>query len=170
MCLPRRSGSLLSTTTPSEMVRHGRRRANWPLCSEQIRAYLLKLCQDNLQSQLIKKGNTVSAHELARRYGDQGIVSTSLTPGKRGCQSLESHKLSRAPQASSRPICNAICVVSRPFLTQLYAGTHPEGESLNGKVCFLRSPSFKGHFLTCVVSPRPETLDEPVVALARRTS
>jgi hypothetical protein len=31
----------------------------------------------------LQQGNVVYATELARRYGDQGIVSTSLNPGKR---------------------------------------------------------------------------------------
>ena len=38
---------------------------------------------------------TVFAHELARRYGDQGIVTTSLTPGENCGQLLRYYKLAK---------------------------------------------------------------------------
>lgn len=41
------------------------------------------------------QGNVVVARELARRYGDQGIVSTSVNPGKAcGCPFLHIPPLS----------------------------------------------------------------------------
>jgi len=93
-----------------------------------------------------KFGNTVFAHELARRYGDQGIVSTSLTPG------VIDTDLQRHLRGVKAFIVNlTVNPVSKGALTQLYAGTHPDGANLNGKYLmpFAR-----------VTPVRPETLDE----------
>jgi NAD(P)-dependent dehydrogenase (short-subunit alcohol dehydrogenase family) len=70
----------------------------------------------------------VFATELARRYGDQGIVCTSLNPGhiktpiQRNLKSFEKRFLN-------------LIAFKPPFgaLTPLWAGTSPEGTKLNGK-------------------------------------
>ncbi|KAJ7877194.1 NAD(P)-binding protein [Mycena leptocephala] len=74
----------------------------------------------NLYSQS-KWGNVVFAAELARRYGTEGIVSTSINPGNLKDTNLTKH---RAVQ---------IYPPELGALTQLYAGTSPEGETFNGK-------------------------------------
>ena len=43
---------------------------------------------------------TVFAHELARRYGEQDIVSTSLTPGECSSQLLRYHEVIPIPGPS----------------------------------------------------------------------
>ncbi|PFH47750.1 hypothetical protein AMATHDRAFT_6454 [Amanita thiersii Skay4041] len=86
-----------------------------------------KLSTDQLYAHS-KLGNVIFATELARRYGDKGIVSTSLNPGnirtdlQRHLKGLRSFIID--------------CIVhDAPYgaLTQLYAGTSPEGASFNGK-------------------------------------
>lgn len=75
-----------------------------------------------------KMGNVLFAAEVARRYGDQGIVSTALNPG--GTKT----ELSRYYDSFSKVIGNMLFHdVSFGALTQLYAGTTAEGASLNGK-------------------------------------
>jgi len=76
-----------------------------------------------------KFGNIVFATELARRYGDQGIVSTSLHPG--GLKSELNRHMSRIERALMNTFLQD---VSYGALTQLWAGTSPEGKDLNGKV------------------------------------
>jgi NAD(P)-dependent dehydrogenase (short-subunit alcohol dehydrogenase family) len=81
-----------------------------------------------------KWGDNCYAKELARRYGDQGIVSTSLNPG------IIDTDLARnltfmvlvAKILSFRP---------DPFgaITSLYAATAPEAASMNGEVRYLVS-------------------------------
>ncbi|EIM82656.1 NAD-P-binding protein [Stereum hirsutum FP-91666 SS1] len=75
-----------------------------------------------------KLGNVVFATELARRYGDKGIVSTSLNPGN-----LHS-ELQRTLDLGTL-ILSKIISYPTPLgaLTQLYAGTMPEGAKFNGK-------------------------------------
>ncbi|KIJ65114.1 hypothetical protein HYDPIDRAFT_131388 [Hydnomerulius pinastri MD-312] len=93
-----------------------------------------------------KFGNVVFATELARRYGDQGIVSTSLNPGN-----IKSD-LQRHVPAIARSFINTFVLWDTPkgALTQLYAGTAPAAAELNGKylVPWAR-----------VSSPRKETQD-----------
>ncbi|KIJ61748.1 hypothetical protein HYDPIDRAFT_96006 [Hydnomerulius pinastri MD-312] len=75
-----------------------------------------------------KTGNIVFSAELKRRYGDQGIVSTSLNPG--GIKT----ELQRHSGSFLRAIGNLILRdISYGAITQLYAGTIPDGASLNGK-------------------------------------
>ncbi|KAK7440996.1 short-chain alcohol dehydrogenase [Stygiomarasmius scandens] len=77
-----------------------------------------------------KFGNVVFSNELARRYGDKGIVSTSLHPGmlktelQRHLGFLQKHVL--------EPMLHP---AELGALTQLWAGTlpDPEGKELNGK-------------------------------------
>ncbi|PFH48869.1 hypothetical protein AMATHDRAFT_148897 [Amanita thiersii Skay4041] len=75
-----------------------------------------------------KLGNVIFATELARRYGDKGIVSTSLNPGNIRTdiqRHLKGLKFLILDWVDYDP----------PYgvLTQLYAGTSPEGASFNGK-------------------------------------
>ncbi|KAG1728815.1 hypothetical protein EDD22DRAFT_810683 [Suillus occidentalis] len=75
-----------------------------------------------------KLGNVLFAAEVARRYGNQGIVSTALNPG--GIKT----ELSRYYDSFSKMIGNLVFHdVSFGVLTQLYAGTTAEGANLNGK-------------------------------------
>ncbi|KAG1777944.1 hypothetical protein EV702DRAFT_1098748 [Suillus placidus] len=75
-----------------------------------------------------KMGNILFAAELARRYGNQGIVSTALNPG--GIKT----ELGRYYDSFAKMISNMIFHdVSFGALTQLYAGTTAEGANLNGK-------------------------------------
>ncbi|KZO92791.1 NAD-binding protein [Calocera viscosa TUFC12733] len=76
-----------------------------------------------------KWGNVVFAKELGRRYGDQGIVSTSLNPG-----AIRTELLRYSP-AWMGFIFGGLLNDVDPFgaMTQLYAGTAPETASMNGK-------------------------------------
>ncbi|KAG2346702.1 NAD(P)-binding protein [Suillus weaverae] len=75
-----------------------------------------------------KFGNVVLALELAKRYGDQGIISTALNPGNINSD-LPRHILPLFPNI----IKVLLYEVSQGALTQLYAATSPEAASLNGK-------------------------------------
>ncbi|KAF9234415.1 hypothetical protein BU15DRAFT_52625 [Melanogaster broomeanus] len=66
-----------------------------------------------------KTGNIIFSAELKRRYGEQGIVSTSLNPG-------QYHPIKSEYNWTMHD-------VSYGAITQLYAGTVPDGASLNGK-------------------------------------
>ncbi|KIM74375.1 hypothetical protein PILCRDRAFT_80169, partial [Piloderma croceum F 1598] len=80
------------------------------------------------QSKFGRIGNVVFATELARRYGDQGIVSTSLHPG-----SLTS-ELQRHLGSILKFLLSLFAKdVSYGALTPLWAGVSPEGKDLNGK-------------------------------------
>ncbi|KAL1685471.1 hypothetical protein GGG16DRAFT_129381 [Schizophyllum commune] len=76
----------------------------------------------------LRHGNIVFANELARRYGDQGIVSTSLNPGNL------SSNLFREVNPIVVKLMQWTVMYPVPFgaLTQLYAGTMG-GRELNGK-------------------------------------
>ncbi|KZT52548.1 NAD(P)-binding protein [Calocera cornea HHB12733] len=76
-----------------------------------------------------KWGNVVFSNELARRYGDQGITSTSLNPG--GIRT----DLQRHLKGVSAWLIDKMLFPVEPYgaLNQLYAGTVPDGKSLNGK-------------------------------------
>ncbi|KAG1810396.1 uncharacterized protein HD556DRAFT_1281551 [Suillus plorans] len=75
-----------------------------------------------------KMGNILFAAEVARRYGDQGIVSIALNPG--GIRT----ELSRHYDIFSKLMSDILFHdVSFGALTQLYAGTTAEGANLNGK-------------------------------------
>ncbi|KAF8961484.1 hypothetical protein BDZ97DRAFT_2029761 [Flammula alnicola] len=76
-----------------------------------------------------KFGNVLFSNELAQRYGDQGIISTSVNPGN-----LKSDLLRHVSAIESK-ILNLLILypVSYGALTQLWAGTSPQGTELNGK-------------------------------------
>ncbi|KIM45672.1 hypothetical protein M413DRAFT_24821 [Hebeloma cylindrosporum] len=75
-----------------------------------------------------KLGNVLFSNELQRRYGDQGIVSTSLNPGNLKSD-LQRH-LSWMERTFINPILHP---ASYGALTQLWAGTSAEGLNLGGK-------------------------------------
>jgi len=75
-----------------------------------------------------KLGNVQVSNEFAKRYGEQGIVSTSLNPGN-----IRSD-LQRHLSPFEYFVLNAMLYpVSYGALTQLWAGTSPQGAELNGK-------------------------------------
>ncbi|KAI0266574.1 NAD-P-binding protein [Gloeopeniophorella convolvens] len=76
-----------------------------------------------------KHGNAVFAQELARRYGDKGLVVTACNPGNLRTD-LQRH-LNRFTQS----LLYYLVLYPAPFgaLTQLWAGTSPETLDHNGK-------------------------------------
>ncbi|KAH9480641.1 Short-chain dehydrogenase [Psilocybe cubensis] len=78
-----------------------------------------------LQSKL---GNVVFSNELARRYGDKGIVSVALNPGN-----IESNLQRHLGYWDGLLVKSILWPLQYGALTQLYAGTTPEGAELNGK-------------------------------------
>ncbi|KAH8110191.1 NAD-binding protein [Phellopilus nigrolimitatus] len=84
---------------------------------------------DNLYYQS-KCGVVIVANEWARRFGGSGIVSTSLHPG-----TIQSELGRHWPAAQK--FMMSFFIKMRPTsmgaITQLYAGTSPEGKDLNGK-------------------------------------
>ncbi|KAI0745540.1 NAD(P)-binding protein [Earliella scabrosa] len=75
-----------------------------------------------------KFATVVFANELHRRYGDQGIVSVSLHPGNLKTD-LQRH-VSSIEKVLSAPLLHP---ASMGALTQLWAGTSPEGIGLGGQ-------------------------------------
>ncbi|TFK96600.1 NAD(P)-binding protein [Pterulicium gracile] len=75
-----------------------------------------------------KFGNVVYSNQLAKRYGDQGIVSTSLHPGNLKTE-LGRH---RSPWEIALA---GVILYDAPYgaLTQLWAGTTDEGLKYGGK-------------------------------------
>ena len=74
------------------------------------------------------QGNILFSNELARQYGDEGIVSISLHPGT--IQTDLGRHMSSFQQTLGRVITYP---VSHGTITPLYAGTAPEAGDLNGK-------------------------------------
>ncbi|EIW52753.1 NAD-P-binding protein [Trametes versicolor FP-101664 SS1] len=87
----------------------------------------LKLATMTLYSQS-KFGNIVFSNELHRRYADQGIVSVSLHPGTLDTE-LARHG-SKLTQCLFKPF---LYPAPMGALTQLYAGTTPQGAQLGGQ-------------------------------------
>ncbi|CAK5269905.1 unnamed protein product [Mycena citricolor] len=75
-----------------------------------------------------KLGNVVFSNELARLYGDKGIVSTSMNPGN-----LRTELLRHTPSIQAKIIDLMLYPASYGALTQLWAGTSEEGATMNGK-------------------------------------
>ncbi|KAF8531486.1 NAD(P)-binding protein [Gautieria morchelliformis] len=75
-----------------------------------------------------KFGNVVFSHELARRYGEKGIVSTAVNPG------IIRSELQRYYGAVKNWVLDNILLWDTPYgaMTPLYAGTAPEGKDFNG--------------------------------------
>ncbi|PPQ73153.1 hypothetical protein CVT26_014819 [Gymnopilus dilepis] len=75
-----------------------------------------------------KLGNVLIANELARRYADQGIVSTSLNPGN-----IKSDLQRHMSSVEHFIVDRMLYPTPYGALTQLWAGTSPQGVELNGK-------------------------------------
>ncbi|KAJ3510901.1 hypothetical protein NLJ89_g4415 [Agrocybe chaxingu] len=75
-----------------------------------------------------KLGNILVANELTRRYGDQGIVASSVNPGN-----LRSDLQRHLPRAVQKIMYSFLHPLPMGALTQLYAGTTPQGAELGGK-------------------------------------
>ncbi|KDQ11790.1 hypothetical protein BOTBODRAFT_35039 [Botryobasidium botryosum FD-172 SS1] len=76
-----------------------------------------------------KFGNVVVAQELARRYGADGIVTTSLNPGN-----LKTDLQRHLGSTQRRLLDIMLYPAAMGAVTQLYAGTSPAGAEYNGKV------------------------------------
>ncbi|KAG9223874.1 hypothetical protein CCMSSC00406_0007736 [Pleurotus cornucopiae] len=75
-----------------------------------------------------KLGNVVFATELARRYGDQGIVSTCINPGN-----IRTNLQRHLPTITGKVFGLMLYPLENGILSPLYAATTEEGASLNGK-------------------------------------
>ncbi|KAF9524290.1 NAD-binding protein [Crepidotus variabilis] len=75
-----------------------------------------------------KLGNLLFANELAKRYEHQGIISTSVNPGNLKSD-LQRH-VSFIQSILIKPLLHPVAFGA---LTQLWAGTSPEGLELNGQ-------------------------------------
>jgi len=75
-----------------------------------------------------KLGNIQVSNEFARRYGNQGIVSVSLNPGN-----IQSDLQRHLPLLQYYLLSTILYSTSFGALSQLWAGTSPEGAELNGK-------------------------------------
>ena len=75
------------------------------------------------------QGNILFSNELARRYGDEGIVSISLHPGAINTD-LARHATGFI-QRAGRVVAYS---VTYGAIGSLYAGTSPAASELNGKV------------------------------------
>ncbi|KAJ7151442.1 hypothetical protein C8R43DRAFT_1005187 [Mycena crocata] len=75
-----------------------------------------------------KFANIVVSNELARRYGDKGIVSVSLNPGN-----LKTDLQRHTPGAFMMLFGWMFSPAPYGALTPLYAGVSPESVDLNGK-------------------------------------
>ncbi|KAJ7041040.1 hypothetical protein C8F04DRAFT_1305865 [Mycena alexandri] len=87
-----------------------------------------KMYPTDLYSQS-KWGNAVFSAELARRYGDEGIVSIAVNPGNLRTD-LSKHAFGIAYLGAKLLM---IWPVEWGVLGQLWAGTSPEAKLLNGK-------------------------------------
>ncbi|KDQ12679.1 hypothetical protein BOTBODRAFT_176115 [Botryobasidium botryosum FD-172 SS1] len=75
-----------------------------------------------------KFGNAVFAQELARKYGEDGIVATAINPGN-----INTDLLRYLPWFLSAPARYFLYTPPTGALTPLWAGTSPEGSEFNGK-------------------------------------
>ncbi|KAG8980276.1 hypothetical protein FRB94_011994 [Tulasnella sp. JGI-2019a] len=75
-----------------------------------------------------KYGNVLFSNELAKRYADQGIVSTALNPGN-----LQTELQRHLPSLRQRILSLLLYPAPLGALTQLWAGTSPETKDFNGK-------------------------------------
>ncbi|KAH7317998.1 hypothetical protein B0J17DRAFT_634012 [Rhizoctonia solani] len=77
-------------------------------------------------------GNVLFSNELAKRYADQGVISSSLHPAI-ATGSIQTDLLRHWPWLIAK-LLSLICYpASYGALTQLWSGTMPEGEKHNGK-------------------------------------
>ncbi|CAE6423440.1 unnamed protein product [Rhizoctonia solani] len=75
-----------------------------------------------------KLGNVLFSNELAKRYADQGIISSSLNPGN-----LQTDLQRHLPWLFEKILGLFLYHASYGALTQLWSGTMPEGENHSGK-------------------------------------
>jgi len=75
-----------------------------------------------------KAANVLFANALARKYGAQGIVSTSLNPG-----GINTDLARHSSSLVKFLLGLVIYPVSYGAITPLYAGTAPEAAEYNGK-------------------------------------
>ncbi|QRV85242.1 short chain dehydrogenase [Ceratobasidium sp. AG-Ba] len=75
-----------------------------------------------------KIGNVLFSNELAKQYGDQGIISVSLNPGN-----LKTELGRHLTRLHIWLLEFILYPASYGALTQLWAGTTPDIEQLNGK-------------------------------------
>ncbi|KAF7324561.1 NAD-binding protein [Mycena kentingensis (nom. inval.)] len=85
-----------------------------------------------------KYANALMSNELHRRYASEGIMACAVNPGN-----LQTPLMRHMPAAGriisvSFILANILIMYPQPkgALTQLWAGTTPEGESLGGKFLF----------------------------------
>jgi len=79
-----------------------------------------------------KFGNIVVSDEFHRRYAEQGLVSISLHPGNLKVDTSRNHSLGGRLVSMLNP---TLPDAKMGALTQLWAGTMPEGAELGGKYC-----------------------------------
>jgi len=79
-----------------------------------------------------KFGNIVASDEFHRRYADQGLVSISLHPGNLKVDTRRNPSLGAKVVSAVNPL---LPDAKMGALTQLWAGTSPEGAELGGKYC-----------------------------------
>ncbi|CAE6523748.1 unnamed protein product [Rhizoctonia solani] len=75
-----------------------------------------------------KLGNVLFSNELAKRYAEQGIISSSLNPGN-----LQTDLQRHLPWLVGKILGLFLYPASYGAPTQLWSGTMPEGESHGGK-------------------------------------
>lgn len=91
-----------------------------------------------------KHGDVMLANELARRYGDKGLVSTSVNPGNLNTE------LARHLSSFRQWFLRTFMLYPAPMgaLTSLYCGTSPEGNQWNGRFFAPWARADKAHSAT----------------------
>ncbi|PBK90485.1 NAD-P-binding protein [Armillaria gallica] len=143
--LPEKKSRIVNTSSGASYLTH---RIDWETLVDgpKRRAWLSSTEALYHQS---KFANVVFSNELARRYGDEGIISISLNPGNIKTELLR-HKSSIVQYLSQYVLYST----TYGALTQLWAGTAPEAAECNGM--FL-APWAR------IARPNPFT-DDPAVA------
>ncbi|THG94069.1 hypothetical protein EW026_g7328 [Hermanssonia centrifuga] len=94
---------------------------------EKVKEVREKMGPQNLYM-MSKYGNVVFASELAKRYGDQGIISISVNPGN-----IKSDLMRNASTVQKVLLKLLLYPTEQGAITQLFAGTAPEAADMNGK-------------------------------------
>jgi len=115
-------------------------------CQSKLVRFFLSL-QPFTDVHISSQGNIHVSNEFATRYGEQGIVSTSLNPGniksdlQRHVSLFEYFLIVSTPRTLITSLTNKLKFqvailhpVSSGALTQLWAGVSPQGTEMNGKV------------------------------------
>ncbi|KAK0433249.1 NAD(P)-binding protein [Armillaria borealis] len=121
--LPEKKSRVINTSSGASYLTH---RIDWETLVDgpKRRAWLSSTEALYHQS---KFANVVFSNELARRYGDEGIISISLNPGNINSELLR-HKSSFVQYLSQYVLYST----TYGALTQLWAGTAPEAVACNG--------------------------------------